>query len=168
MKKTGIFYGSSTGKTEDVAKRIAARAGIADKDIHNVAETKPSEIAEYDILLLGSSTWGSGEIQEDWYDFLTGIEILDLKDKSIAIFGCVDESMSDTFCNAIGIIYKRMQKTGARFCGAFESADYTFDESEAFIDGRFVGLPLDETNEPEKTDERIRHWVELLESECLN
>ena len=59
MKKTGIFYGSSTGKTEDVAKRIAARAGIADKDIHNVAETKPSEIAEYDILLLGSSTWGS-------------------------------------------------------------------------------------------------------------
>lgn len=35
-------------------------------DIHNVKETPLSLMADYDLLLLGISTWDFGEIQEDW------------------------------------------------------------------------------------------------------
>ena len=91
----------------------------------------------------------------------------DAKDKTIALFGCGDQSMSDTFCNAVGTIYHRLQKTGATFYGAFEAGDYTFDKSTAFINGKFIGLLIDDVNEPEKTENRLNHWVELLQSEYI-
>ena len=90
MEKIGIFYGSTTGITESVAYRLAELMHVKKEDIHDVARSKPSEIGQYDLLLLGSSTWGSGDLQDDWYDFLDGIETLDLKDKTIALFGCGD------------------------------------------------------------------------------
>ena len=58
---TGIFFGSTTGTTESVAARIAERLGVAQADVHNVAAASVEDVKKYDLLLLGSSTWGSGE-----------------------------------------------------------------------------------------------------------
>lgn len=165
MKKIGIFYGSSTGVTAEVAQEIAKKLGVADADVHNVAKSAPSDVAPYDVLILGSSTWSAGELQDDWYDFLDGLEVLDLKDKQIALFGCGDESMSDTFCGAVGEIYNRLQKTGARFIGYFNAEGYDFDESPAFIDGVYVGLLLDNVNKEELTEDRMKEWVAKVKSE---
>lgn len=159
MKKFGIFYGSTTGTTENVASRIAKIMGIADEDVRNVAETAPSALADYDTLILGTSTWGSGELQEDWYDFIDGAASLTLKGKRIALFGCGDETMADTFCNAVGTLYDRLLPTGATFVGQFDTEGYKYDESSAVRDGKAVGLLLDEVNHPELTDFRLRKWV---------
>lgn len=70
---TGIFYGSTTGCTEQVANTLAQTLGIAANDIHNVGTTAATEVAPYDTLLLGSSTWGSGDLQDDWYDFIDAV-----------------------------------------------------------------------------------------------
>ena len=56
--RTGIFYGSTTGMTESLAAKIAARTGVAQTDVHNVADASADEAEGYDLLLLGSSTWG--------------------------------------------------------------------------------------------------------------
>ena len=42
---------------------------------------------------------------------------------------------------------------------------YTFDESASVVDGKFVGLAIDEDNESDKTEERINAWVEQLKGE---
>lgn len=162
MAKIGIFFGSSTGTTADVASRIAKKMGVDSSDVRDVANSAPSDVAPYDILLLGSSTWGSGELQDDWEDYIAGLEALDLSGKTIAIFGCGDESMSDTFCNAVGVIYNRLQKTGARFVGAYPADCYDYSETEADKDGVIVGLLLDEVNHPDLTDERIDGWVKEI------
>ena len=107
MEKIGIFYGSTTGITESVAYRLAELMHVKKEDIHDVARSKPSEIGQYELLLLGSSTWGSGDLQDDWYDFLDGIEILDLKDKTIALFGCGDQSMRRLYIRQIDGLYQR-------------------------------------------------------------
>ena len=52
MRKIGIFYGSATGTTADVAKRIAALLGVDDSDVHDVADTAPSKVGGYDVLVL--------------------------------------------------------------------------------------------------------------------
>ena len=104
-------------------------------------------------------------LQDDWYDFLEGIEELDLKGKEVALFGCGDETMSDTFNSAMGILYERLQKTGAEFIDFFNADGYEFDESKACVDGRYVGLLLDEVNKPELTDSRIATWVTQLKKE---
>ena len=106
MKKVGIFYGSTTGATEGVAETIAARLGVASEDIRNVGTTKVDEVDKYDVLLLGSSTWGIGELQDDWNDFLDKLKAKNLSGKTVAIFGCGDSaSFGGSFCDAIGIIY---------------------------------------------------------------
>ena len=162
--KTGIFYGSSTGTCEEIANKIAVTFGVDSADVHNVSDLTADLVAGYDLLLLGSSTWGSGDLQDDWYDGLDTLKALDLSGKKVAIFGCGDSaSFCDTYCNAMGTIYEGLQGTGAEFIGTGVSTDgYSFDDSTAVVDGAFIGLALDELNEDFKTDERIAAWKTLV------
>lgn len=165
MKKIGIFYGSTTGTTAAVAQKIATALGVGGEDVHNVADTAPSAVAPYDVLILGASTWGSGDLQDDMTDFVTGLEELSLRGKDLALFGCGDESMSDTFCNGVGEMHERLCKTGAKTIGAFNTDGYTFSRSKAAPDGAAVGLLLDEMNRPELTEPRIAAWAAELRKE---
>ena len=163
MGKTAIIYGSTTGTTEDIAGRIASKLNIAQGDIYEISKVTADTVAGYDTLLLGSSTWGSGDLQDDWYDGIETLKGADLAGKKIALFGCGDSSSySDTFCSALGTIYNDLKDSGATFVGSVDPSDYTFDCSDAVVDGQFVGLPIDEVNESDKTDERISNWVASL------
>lgn len=119
-----------------------------------------SVIADNDNLILGTSTWGAGEVQDDWYDGIKVIKNADLSGKTVALFGCGDsESYPDTFVGGMAEIYNAVKKAGANVIGAVATDGYTFDESESVVDDKFVGLALDEVNEDGKTDERIDAWV---------
>ena len=166
MNKIGVFYGSTTGTTEDLARRIAEKLDVPSADVFDVSKLTEALVNEYDVLVLGSSTWGAGELQDDWYDGVKVLKKCDLSHKSVALFGCGDsDSYSDTFCDAIGILYEDLKDTHCKFCGATDTAGYTFDSSIAVVDGKFVGLPLDEVNEDSKTDERISAWAEQVKQE---
>ena len=162
--KIGIIFGSTTGTCEDIAGKIAAEFGVDASDVHNVTDLNEDVVAAYDTLLLGSSTWGCGDLQDDWYDGLEKLKGMDLSGKKVAVFGCGDSaSYGDTFCNAMGTIYDDLQGTGATFVGTGVSADdYTFDDSTAVKDGAFIGLALDEVNEDFKTSERISKWKSMI------
>lgn len=163
MNKIGVFYGSTTGTTEDVAHRIAEKLNVPNGDIHDASKLNDELVKEYDVLVLGTSTWGAGELQDDWYDGIKVLKKADLSHKFVALFGCGDsDSYSDTFCDGIGILYEELKDTHCTFCGATDPSGYTFDSSVAVINGKFVGLPLDEVNEDGKTDERIAQWTEAL------
>ena len=163
MNKTCIIYGSSTGTCQAIADKIAAKLGVDSADVLDVAKVSADTVAAYQNLILGTSTWGAGELQDDWYDGLETLKSADLNGKTIAIFGCGDcESYSDTFCGAMGEIYEALNGSGATFVGAVSTDGYTFDDSAAVVDGNFVGLALDDVNEDDKTDERIDAWVESI------
>jgi flavodoxin I len=162
MNKIGIFYGSSGGNTESVAKTIAKKLGI--NDLYDVCIAQASDLTAYDILLLGSSTWGLGDLQDDWEGFLPKVASADLSGKKIALFGCGDSAtFPDTFCDAIGKIYQAV-KDKATVIGFTETDGYSFDASEATDGNRFVGLALDEDNESNLTEQRIDRWLETIKS----
>ena len=166
MNKIGVFYGSTTGTTEDLARRIAEKLEVPSAHIYDVSKLTEALVNEYDVLVLGSSTWGAGELQDDWYDGVKVLKKCDLSHKHVALFGCGDsDSYSDTFCDAIGILYEELKGTHCKFCGAVDTAGYTFDSSTAVVNGKFVGLPLDEVNEDGQTDERISAWAEQIKQE---
>ena len=161
--KVGIFYGSSTGTTEDVAGRIAKALNVDASDVHNVTDADTAMIEGYDVLVLGSSTWGVGELQDDWYDGIKKFKAANLQGKKVALFGLGDSgSFSDTFCDAMGIIKGELAGAGVTFIGEVPSDDYSFDSSVSVENGNFVGLALDEVNEDYKTDERISRWASSL------
>lgn len=166
MNKIGVFYGSSTGTTEDVASRVAEKLGVSSADVYEVSKLTEALAEQYDVLVLGSSTWGAGELQDDWYDGVKVLKKCDLSHKCVALFGCGDsDSYCDTFCDAIGVLYEELKDTKCKFVGATDPAGYTFDSSISVVDGKFVGLPLDEVNESDKTDERIEAWTEQVKQE---
>ena len=158
MKKTVIIYGTSTGVCEDLANRIGTKLGV--DNIINVTNLDDNVIADNENLILGTSTWGAGEVQDDWYDGLRIIKSANLNGKTVALFGCGDsESYPDTFVGGMAEIYHAVTDAGAQVIGAVATEGYTFDDSESVVDGKFVGLALDEVSEDSKTDERIDAWV---------
>ena len=160
MKKTVVIYGSSTGTCQSIAEKIAAKLGVEAIDVANL---NADAVSEAENLILGTSTWGAGELQDDWVDGLETLKGLDLNGKMVALFGCGDaESYGDTFCGAMAEIYNGIKDKGVTFVGAVPTDGYTFDDSEAVIDDKFVGLALDDVNEDDKTDERIDAWIDSI------
>lgn len=165
MKKTGIFYGSTTGTTESVARLIADKLGIAPADVQEVTKLDTALAESYEALILGTSTWGDGELQDDWYDGLKVLQGAHLSGKIVALFGCGDsESYSDTFCDAMGLLYEGLKDSGCTFVGAVDDSDYTYSASVAAADGKFVGLALDDVNESDRTDDRVSAWAAQLQA----
>ena len=166
MNKTCIIYGSSTGTCQDLASRIAAKLGVDNADVFDAGSISAEQIEGYQNLVLGTSTWGAGEMQDDWYDGVKAVKAANLNGKTVAIFGCGDsEGYSDTFCGGMGELYNATKEAGAKVIGQVSTDGYTYDDSEAVVDGQFVGLALDEVNEDDKTDERIDAWVAAIKPE---
>ena len=159
MSTVCVAYGSSMGNTEEAANLIAAELGV--DDIYNIGSTSADVLNGYDKLVIGTSTWGNGDLQDEWDSF--DIDSIDVKGKTIALFGMGDSSSySDTYCNAMGILYDKFSANGAKIVGAVSTDGYEFDESNAVRKGKFVGLALDADNQSELTESRIKAWVEQI------
>ena len=157
MKNICVIYGSSTGTCQGLAENVQ------DDGIIDVQNLSADVVNKYDVLILGTSTWGAGEMQDDWYDGVKVLKQAGLQGKTVAVFGCGDsESYSDTFCGGMAELYNAAKDAGATMTGEVATDGYNFDDSEAVVDGKFVGLALDEVNEDDKTDSRIEAWVEEL------
>lgn len=162
MKKTVIIYGSSTGTCQSIAETIASKLGVETVDVANLDE---QTIKDNDNLILGTSTWGAGELQDDWYNGITILKRVGLSGKTVAIFGCGDsESYSDTFCGGMKELYDAAKSAGAEVLEGVPTDGYSFDDSESVVDGTWVGLALDDVNEDDKTEKRIDTWLETIKS----
>ncbi len=162
MKKTVIIYGSSTGTCQSIAETIASKLGVETVDVANLDE---QTIKDNDNLILGTSTWGAGELQDDWYNGITILKRVGLSGKTVAIFGCGDsESYSDTFCGGMKELYDAAKSAGAEVLEGVPTDGYSFDDSESVVDGIWVGLALDDVNEGDKTEKRIDTWLETIKS----
>ncbi|NLX66499.1 MAG: flavodoxin [Bacteroidales bacterium] len=163
MKSIAIIYGSSTEHTKNAAEKIAELLADFSPTLVNIHEGDETPFLTHDVLILGVSTWGVQDLQDDWNDFYPKFEKLDLSGKTIAIFGLGDASIyPGSFVDAIGILYEIVTQKGATVIGEVSPKGYDFEYSRAFIEGKFVGLPLDDDSEPELTEERIINWLETL------
>ena len=50
MNKIGVFYGSTTGTTEDLARRIAEKLEVPSTHIYDVSKLTEALVNEYDVL----------------------------------------------------------------------------------------------------------------------
>ncbi len=151
---------------------IIAEAFAPEKvDRIEVKSAGPRDVENYDNIVFGLSTigkanWDSEHHDDDWDQFLTQIEKIDWSHKRVAIFSLGDQVLyARHFVDALGWLYDRLAPTKARVVGFCKPEGYRFTESEGFRDGHFLGLPLDEDNEPEKTPQRVKEWVSRLKEE---
>ncbi len=161
---TALFFASNTGNTEEVANKIAQ--ALNNIEIYNICDTKINNILNYDKIIIGVSTWGEGELQDDWDEVWEEFCSLDFTDKTVALFGLGDqESYPDEFCDALGIIYKQVKKAHGNIIGFTSINGYNYEYSKAQINNKFVGLVIDEDNQSHLTDERIASWIEQIKND---
>merc|ERR1719443_1951359 len=154
VRAVGLFFGTQTGKTEDVGEKSAA------------------DLAGYDGLIVGLPTWNTGADSERsgtaWDEYLEEIKTLDLCGKPVAVFGVGDSvGYGDNFCDAIEELHNTFQAAGAKMLGYTDAADYMHSDTKSVKDGKFLGLPLDEDNEDDKTSDRVNAWVTQLKGEGM-
>ena len=158
--KTYIIYGSTMGNTASAAEKIHA---LLDGELVEVSNANEEMIKTADCLILGTSTWGIGDLQDNWLDFAETLKGLDLSGKTIALFGLGDQSSySDSFVDGVGTLYQIVKQQGAKVIGQTPTDGYTFTSSTAVIENRFAGLILDDDNQSDMTDQRITNWTSQL------
>ncbi len=169
MSRIGLFYGSKRGDTADAAEKIKEAFDKVEQDlvdVYNVKKVDLSRMQEYDKLILGSSTWEEGSLQMHWMRAISQMDALDLSGKQVAVFGLGNQSeFPTTFQTAMGTLATRARAQGAELVGRWPIDGYEFDETPAVEDGWFVGLALDNTNQYELTEDRIKTWVKQLTRE---
>ena len=171
MNKIGIIFGTDSGTTRLIAKKIASKLGdLADKPI-NINRIGIADLLKYDALIIGTPTYGveqlpgvsTGIANGSWEDFLPQLEGADLSGKVIALYGLGNQDKySDRFVDSMYYLYDVLKQRGATFIGGWDTEGYSFDASRAVIDGKFVGLVLDQNNQAILTDQRIDTWLEQI------
>ncbi|NES07778.1 MAG: flavodoxin FldA, partial [Okeania sp. SIO2F4] len=117
-------------------------------------------------LIVASPTWNIGELQSDWEGFFDELDNIDFKGKKVAYFGTGDQiGYADNFQDAIGMLEEKISSLGGTTVGHWSTDGYDFTESKAVKNGKFVGLALDEDNQAELTEERIKKWVAQLKTD---
>ena len=140
MDKVHVVYGSTTGMTEAVANKIAEALGAT------VVNVNAPDAAAFDaeLLVLGTSTWGVGDLQDDWAAKLDEVKG-NFAGKKVAVFGLGDSvGFADSFCVAAETIANAAKDAGATLVGEI--------------------LKLDDTNEADRTDGKIAAWVETIKA----
>ena len=176
MGKIGIFFGTDSGTTRLMAKKMARLLGdVADKPL-NVNRIEVDDMLQYDALILGTPTYGDGQVpglstkvkDGSWEEFLPKLRQQNLQGKRVALYGLGDqEKYGERFASGLYQLYEAVHEAGAEIIGAWPVTDYSFEASRAVVDGQFVGLVIDNSNQPLMTDDRIGAWLEMIREPLL-
>lgn len=176
MNRIGIFFGTDTGTTRLIAKRIAknikGRLGdeAVDKPL-NVNRIDAEQLLSYKALILGTPTYGEGLLpglesdnnEASWTDLLPKIDGKDFSATRIALYGLGDqEKYPDHFVDGIRLLHDVFSASGAELVGGCTTEGYDFNHSRAAVEGRFLGLALDQHLQHLLTDERIDRWLDEI------
>jgi len=173
--KIGLFYGSTTCYTEMAAEKIQQNfvENLMVKpdltvELFNIKDTALSNIDDFDIVIMGISTWDYGQIQEDWEGHWEDIATLNLSGKIVALYGMGDQiGYTEWFQDALGMLHEQVIAQNGFVIGYWPNQGYEFEASKALTEdnSQFVGLSLDEDNQYEQSDERIAQWCQQIRDE---
>ena len=171
MKKIGIFYAPAKGSTEKVAKLLANKLG-ENAELHLIDEnTETAVFDNYENIIFGISTvgrdhWDAHYTKIGWDYFLPKLHNYDFAGKTVAIFGLGNHIMyKDNFLDALGQLGPLVIKNGGKLVGQVDVEKYDdYEDIDSFgvVDGKFPGLPIDEDNLSDVTEERITEWLEEI------
>ncbi len=147
MNKIALFYAPEKGSTDRVAHKFAEIAGKERFDLTLVDEnTKAEQLDAYKHIIFAVSTvgrdsWSSDYNKVGWDFFITKLESYDLTLARVAV------------------------QQGADLVGKCSTDDYEFSDSDAVEGDMFLGLPIDEDNDDDLTEERLTNWWESIRSD---
>lgn len=168
--KLGLFFSTGTRQTEKVALQVKEQLGEHITWPQPINAAVPSELSKYDGLVLGvpSYLWDRYRVSAlDWDTVVPPFSNpRDLEGKKVAFFGCGDQlGYPENFVDGMGIVWEMMQLRGADLVGKTSTEGYEFTRSKAARGGEFCGLAIDQDNQSDLTEARIKAWCQQLRRE---
>jgi len=138
MRNVLIIYGSSVGQIRKLAHRIKGYLKKDNVRLINVSQVTKLMVMKSDLILLGSSTWGSEDIKDDFESFSAAMDELMLKQKPVAVFGSGERrNYSEVFCQSVNLISERVVDYGGKLTGYGLKVDgeieLNIDKIETFV-----------------------------------
>ncbi|MFN2746015.1 flavodoxin [Bacillus sp. z60-18] len=114
MSKALIAFASMSGNTEDIAMIIwdVFTEHSLDVSCQEMDDVDIDSLPEFDYILIGSYTWGDGDLPYEAEAFYEEVSAMDLKGKKAACFGSGDYAYPQ-FCEAVNTFYSMLEQTGA-------------------------------------------------------
>lgn len=167
MEAIGLFYGTTYGMTHKSAEKIKKAFGNTKVDLYNLAHASIDDMKKYKNLIFGTSAWGIGEMQDEWEMFIDNLSDMDFSERKLALFGLGDQKeYPESFVDGLGTLYCRIPDKSC-IVGSWPIEGYNFYFSLANKDGEFIGLVLDDHQQKEMSDQRIKKWVGQLKKEFI-
>lgn len=116
MAKAIVIYGTGSGNAELVAGCIAEGLSHANLEAEaiRVELTNPEAVSGYDLVVLVSSTWNVGQLQDYFVPFNKEFSKLSMPGKPMAVVGLGDSKNYDIFCGAADILEATVAKVGGK------------------------------------------------------
>ena len=116
MSKIVLIFASMSGNTEMMAEAVVKGIQEAGEEVEVIDVMNgvfAKELLNYDGILLGSYTWGDGELPDDFLEFYEEMDEIDLKGKKAAVFGSGDTGYNH-FCAAVDILMEKLKERRCR------------------------------------------------------
>ncbi len=99
--KAAIIYTSKTGNTEELALELRTHfSRRIHTDLFTIDRFPLSQLHEYEVIIIGTYTWGDGEIPLEMMALYQWIEREETDSLTTAVFGTGD-SFYPNFCGAV-------------------------------------------------------------------
>ena len=170
MKHLAIIFWPKGGSVERTAQMIKERITEFKTSIDCIEDAEVLDLAKADFIIAGGSTvgadnWTNRDTQNEWPSFFNKLstEGISLENKNGAIFGLGNQLLyPDHFVDSMADLKAQLEFFGLNIVGDTDIEGYDFEGSRAVVNGRFLGLAIDEDFQPELTEERIDNWLESL------
>ena len=151
MKTIGIFYATLTKTTVGIVDEIEFFLKKDDFKTFNV-KSGVKEIENFENLIFVTPTYQVGEI--------------DFTGKVVGLVGLGNQfAFGESFCGGIRHLYDVIVKKGGKVVGFTSTDGYHYEETSIIENGKFIGLALDEENQPSLTPKRIGDWIAEIKKE---
>ena len=125
----------------------------------------------HEYYIIGVPTWWDGDLQSDWEDYFDTFKDISFENKKVALFGLGDQiGYEDWYCDGLGILGEVIVNNGGKLFGyTIKDDSYEFEESKAIKEGDTLwGLALDDDNQSELSEERLKNWVKQVTTDFNN
>ncbi|UQZ45837.1 flavodoxin [Bacillus sp. PK3-037] len=114
MGKILLVYATMSGNTEAMADLIekGLQEAEAEVDRFEAMDIDDAELFnDYEHIILGTYTWGDGDLPDEFLDLAEEMEALDFTGKTCAVFGSGDTAY-EYFCGAVDTLEEKIKERG--------------------------------------------------------
>ncbi|MEC1689068.1 flavodoxin [Bacillus mojavensis] len=114
MGKILLVYATMSGNTEAMADLIekGLQEAEAEVDRFEAMDIDDAELFnDYEHIILGTYTWGDGDLPDEFLDLAEEMDALDFTGKTCAVFGSGDTAY-EFFCGAVDTLEDKIKDRG--------------------------------------------------------